>query len=44
MQTGLAEIQKNIALLTNLSEPLQIIDKRFIKILILSDKFNVKSR
>lgn len=28
MQAGLAEIQKNIALLTNLSEPLQIIDKR----------------
>ena len=36
MQTGLAETQKNIALLTNLSEPLQIIDKCFIKILILS--------
>ena len=28
MQAGLAEIQKNIALLTNLSEPLQIVDKR----------------
>ncbi len=28
MQAGLAEIQKNIALLTNLTEPLQIIDKR----------------
>lgn len=28
MQAGLAEIQKNIALLTNLSEPLQIIDRR----------------
>lgn len=28
MQAGLAEIQKNIALLTTLTEPLQIIDKR----------------
>lgn len=28
MQVGLAEIQKNIALLTNLTEPLHIIDKR----------------
>ena len=28
MQAGLAEIQKNIALLTNLTEPLQVVDKR----------------
>lgn len=28
MQAGLAEIQKNIGLLTNLTEPLQVIDKR----------------
>lgn len=28
MQAGLAEIQKNIAILTNLTEPLHIIDKR----------------
>jgi len=28
MQAGLAEIQKNIAMLTNLTEPLQVIDKR----------------
>lgn len=28
MQAGLAEIQKNIAMLTTLTEPLQIVDKR----------------
>ena len=28
MQAGLAEIQKNIAILTTLTEPLQIVDKR----------------
>ena len=28
MQAGLAEIQKNIAILTNLTEPLQVVDKR----------------
>jgi hypothetical protein len=28
MQAGLAEIQKNIAMLTSLTEPLQIVDKR----------------
>jgi hypothetical protein len=28
MQASLAEIQKNIALLTSLTEPLQIVDKR----------------
>ena len=28
MQAGLAEIQKNIAILTRLTEPLQIVDKR----------------
>lgn len=28
MQAGLAEIQKNIAMLTSLKEPLQIVDKR----------------
>ncbi|OGT91132.1 MAG: hypothetical protein A2286_04345 [Gammaproteobacteria bacterium RIFOXYA12_FULL_61_12] len=28
MQAGLAEIQKNIAILTRLTEPLQILDKR----------------
>lgn len=27
-QAGLGEIQKNIALLTNLTEPLQMVDKR----------------
>ncbi len=28
MQAGLAEIQKNIAMLTTLTEPLHIVDKR----------------
>jgi hypothetical protein len=28
MQAGLSEIQKNIAILTTLTEPLQIVDKR----------------
>lgn len=28
MQVGLAEIQKNVAILTTLTEPLQIVDKR----------------
>ncbi len=28
MQAGLAEIQKNIAMLTHLTEPLQVVDKR----------------
>lgn len=28
MQAGLSEIQKNIAILTRLTEPLQIVDKR----------------
>ena len=28
MQAGLSEIQKNIAMLTTLSEPLQVLDKR----------------
>ena len=28
MQAGLAEIQKNIGLLANLTEPLQVVDKR----------------